>query len=152
MRLTIKGTGLIDCGGTVADLGKEEYSKRYHEKAASAHIKLGELEDIEDELGVSLATLFKALKDGIWSKGGFYSPCYLDAEPDFIPPNELEIGRDWYMQYDDDTERNYVEEDNDLCFYKHDYDFEVCSVRIKDYGKTWALTKKELKCDSPKKD
>lgn len=28
--------------------------------------KLGELEDIENELGIDLATLFKALKDGIW--------------------------------------------------------------------------------------
>lgn len=28
--------------------------------------KLGQLEDIEDELGIGLVTLFKALKDGIW--------------------------------------------------------------------------------------
>ncbi|MCR4661674.1 MAG: hypothetical protein K5765_06740 [Clostridia bacterium] len=28
--------------------------------------KLGQLEDIEDELGIDLITLFKALKNGIW--------------------------------------------------------------------------------------
>ena len=29
-------------------------------------LKLGELEDLEEELGISLPILFKALKDGIW--------------------------------------------------------------------------------------
>lgn len=78
MRLTIKGTGLIDCGGTVADLGKEEYSRRYHEKAASAHIKLGELEDIEDELGIDLTTLFKAAgRNGFYTKDGRHLSAYL---------------------------------------------------------------------------
>lgn len=30
--------------------------------------KLGQLEDIEEELGIDLITLFKALKDGYWYK------------------------------------------------------------------------------------
>ena len=33
--------------------------------------KLGKLEDIEEELGVDLITLFKALKDGIYTTDGF---------------------------------------------------------------------------------
>ena len=31
--------------------------------------KLGKLEDIEEELGIDLITLFKALKNGIYKKG-----------------------------------------------------------------------------------
>lgn len=31
--------------------------------------KLSQLEDIEEELGIDLITLFKALKDGIYKKG-----------------------------------------------------------------------------------
>lgn len=30
--------------------------------------KLGQLEDIEEELGIDLITLFKALKNGVWVK------------------------------------------------------------------------------------
>lgn len=37
-------------------------------KLDSIH-KLGQLEDIEDELGIYLVTLFKALKNGVWVKG-----------------------------------------------------------------------------------
>ena len=80
--------------------------------------KLGKLEDIEEELGISLIKLFKALK-GIWVKstdgdvyyvGGPYL-CFSENEK-----GELElqfrvgVGDTWY--------------------------------NIKDYGKTWALSKK----------
>lgn len=115
MRLTIKGTGLIDCGGTVADLGKEEYSKRYHEKCASAHIKLGELEDIEDELGIDLVTLFKVLKGGIFVDG--------------------------------DSTRKYVflDVDEKELFTINDFECAYFAASLSQYGKTWALTKEELK-------
>ena len=33
--------------------------------------KLGQLEDVEEELGIDLATLFKALKNGFWFKGQY---------------------------------------------------------------------------------
>lgn len=80
--------------------------------------KLGMLEDIEEELGIDLITLFKALK-GIWVKsinGDVYyvgSPylCFSENEK-----RELElqfrVGDIWY--------------------------------KIKDHGKYWALTKEEL--------
>ena len=80
--------------------------------------KLGKLEDIEEELGINLITLFKALI-GIWVKstnGDVYyvgSPylCFSENEK-----RELElqfrVGDTWY--------------------------------KIKDHGKTWALTKEEL--------
>ena len=49
-RIIIKGTaGLIDCGGSVADLGKEEYKKRFQEQSIKAHVELGQYEDIEED-------------------------------------------------------------------------------------------------------
>lgn len=62
MRYTIKGAhGLIDCGGTVADLGMEEYQRRYRVQLVPAHIKLSEYEDI-DEDPKQLAKLKQALE------------------------------------------------------------------------------------------
>ena len=61
-RLTIKDSnGCIDCGGTMAELGQEEYRKRYATRSVQAGIKLCQLEDIEDELGIELTTFFKYL-------------------------------------------------------------------------------------------
>lgn len=139
---------LYDCAEChSADFYPHMADMEAHKTVEDAIDKIDEINRIEKELGVGLAILFKALKDGIWSKGGFYGACYLDAEPSYVPPRQLEIGRDWYDQYDkdDDTYQNYIEEENALCLYSHDYDEKVYSVRIKDYGKTWALTKEELK-------
>lgn len=124
MRLTIKGTALIDCGGTIANLGKEEYSRRYHEKSVLAHSKLEKLEDIEEKLGIDLPTLFKAF-DGIWYKsknGGMKFSCHValtDTVWELRPLEEcLESGNT-----------------NDMSE----------TLALKDYGKTWALTKEELR-------
>lgn len=107
--------------------------------------KLGGLENIEDELGVSLEVLFKALKDGIWTKGGYYGACYLDANPVFVKGKELHIGFYWYFQYDNqDLDNNFQEEDS-LGIFSMDYEETVYFTRLKDYGKTWALTRGELK-------
>lgn len=78
--------------------------------------KLGKLEDIEDELGIDLITLFNALKNGIWLKNKDKSiehkfvvlRCYTDK---------------FYLIYNEGC--------NDFSYY----------------GKTWALTKKELEGD-----
>lgn len=78
--------------------------------------KLGPLEDNEDELGIGLATLIKAGKDGIWykSNGTFYFDHF-----DISLVNK--------------------------CFRKYiDYFRDYMSFAFKDYGKTWALTKDEL--------
>lgn len=39
-------------------------------KECSIYNKLADLEDIEEELGIDLITLFKAFKNGIWMKFG----------------------------------------------------------------------------------
>ena len=78
--------------------------------------KLGQLEDIEEELGIDLITLFKAEKDGIWynSNGTFYFNYF-----------DVSLAHRCFRRYVDYF-RNYM------------------SFDFKDYGKTWALTKEEL--------
>ena len=80
--------------------------------------KLGQLEDIEDELGIDLITLFKALKDGIYVK--------VNRKIDFIRYVSIFKKRKRHL-YSSST-------------FWGKYDIGL----IKDYGKTWALTKEEL--------
>lgn len=86
--------------------------------------KLGQLEDIEEELGIDLITLFKALKNGFWSidkKNHIYK----------MKPTEGNGGAmSFYASYDCIIKENAYDEQYFL---------------LKDYGKTWALTKEELK-------
>lgn len=76
----------------------------------NAYQKLGELEDIEDELGIDLVTFFKALKNGIY--------CKIENKIEHISAPYL----NWHC--------------------KKIYICDICNLN--DYGKTWALTKKEL--------
>ena len=78
--------------------------------------KLGQLEDIEEELGIDLITLLKGGKHGIWylSNGTLYF-------------QKLDICL------------------VDKCFREYiDYERRYMKYYFKDYGKTWALTKEEL--------
>lgn len=77
--------------------------------------KLGQLEDIEEELGIDLIILLKAVKDGVWVKHPYSS---IDYEPFRI---------DYWTDYKTGEEGMYI-----------------CGMEIKNYGKTWALTKEEL--------
>ena len=77
--------------------------------------KLGQLEDIEDELGIGLSILFKALKDGIWVK----------TKNGISKHHTIHLHK-WQQLK--------------LCLFYHPYSH----LSIKDYGKTWALTKEEL--------
>ena len=74
--------------------------------------KLGQLENIEEELGIDLITLFKALTQ-------FYA-----KDLDCYCPHPISLFKDvhneWYIQW---VGRYY---------------------KVKDYGKTWALTREEL--------
>ena len=87
--------------------------------------KLGQLEDIEDELGIELITLLKTLKSesGILVKNSQGIRRY-----DYRSRSYLTFGYDeyggWYFTYKAKNMPQYF---------------------IKDYGKTWALTKEELK-------
>ena len=101
--------------------------------------KLGPLEDIEDELGISLITLFKTFKNGVWARGkvkkriiqGSYYPIGKDMEMiEYVPPQGIawDFGRNQLVivwDYPDGNPKLFC--------------------NLKDYGKTWALTKEELK-------
>ena len=77
--------------------------------------KLGQLEDIEEELGIDLITLFKALENGIYIK---------------------ELNNDYPYW---DFELRHITGIGIVIMWGY------CSnLFLKDYGKTWALTKEEL--------
>ena len=83
--------------------------------------KLGKLEDIEEELGIDLITLFKALKKGVYVKFDSYFGNIGELDIKIVKDNATGIcyrNKKWYIQEED--------------------------TLIKDYGKTWALTKEEL--------
>lgn len=53
-----------------ASIWKKKLSKHYRYNLIEEAVdKLGQLEDIEEELGIDLITLFKALRDGVYCKG-----------------------------------------------------------------------------------
>lgn len=106
--------------------------------------KINKINLIEAELGIPLEVLFKALKEGIWTKGGNYDPCFLDATPNFIKNLDLHIGYCGYSQYDSEEFDNYFGENYALCIFTMDYEEHNYVTRLKDYSKTWALTREEL--------
>ena len=89
--------------------------------------KLGRLEDIEEELGIPLEVLFKALKDGIWFKNKNGKLRNVDK----IHLNSLLF---WMEKFAVDClPEEEIEEG-----------FNYIHLHFKDYGKTWSLTKEEL--------
>jgi len=97
--------------------------------------KLGQLEDIEEELGIDLITLFKALKQET-----------LFIKTDFDIRETIKNGEGWGMKH-------LSFEDGELVIfaqilYPNDITHKewLTPLRLKlcDYGKTWALTKEEL--------
>lgn len=106
-------------------IAKGTYNEQYYLPAINIDRvanKLGKLEDIEEELGIPLEVLFKALKDGIYR---LYEE--FEDEPPYI------YYLDPIIMYDEWRE----------CWIF--YDDSKCQVYcLKDYGKTWALTREEL--------
>lgn len=86
--------------------------------------KLGQLEDIEEELEIDLIVLFEALKNGVY----YYSNQQLAKDHVFLISKYLTIY-------------------NDKLAYDFMTTFEKKLLLFKDYGKTWALTKEELEND-----
>lgn len=84
-----------------------------------AYKKLYELEDIEDEIGIELTTLFKAYSNGFYVKGEKEKQ-YIDFQ-NYLNANAFK---------------------NKEMFYGHERCYQY--VKLYDYKKEWALTKKEL--------
>lgn len=81
--------------------------------------KLKHFEDIEDELGYDLITLFKALKNGF-----------------YVKKDSINEGFVSWVKARDIREFDMITKSITLFNYEFVY--------FKDYGKTWALTKEEL--------
>lgn len=120
----------IDCRNLVSEDGINYqyvgYADNFKAFDGKPIDKLSKLEDLEEELGVPLEVLFKALKEGVYAKFEEGKILETNIKLYYGCGNEfkirvvcLEIG-----QYED--------------FEWDDYLF------VKDYGKTWALTKEEL--------
>ena len=100
-------------------------------------VKLGQLEDIEDELGIEFSMLDNICKNGVY--------CYKRSITAF-KPNVARLGNIIHIQ-NSDIQINF------FGVYKEKrmgvsimgcIDYVYHSLPIKDYGKTWALTKEEL--------
>ena len=91
---------------------------------AKYYKKLSQLEDIEEELGIDLITLFKALTE----------PIYLYHNNKIIKEEQAPI----LLNFGEEDKKEYGFE----LYFEDDLDVE--QVYLKDYGKTWALTKEEL--------
>ena len=87
-----------------------------HDLFKDIYCKLELLENIEEELGIDLVTLFKALKCGVCIK----DEGYFNNTDIYFHPLEMEFVIEWAN--------------------KDNMGYEC----LKDYGKTWALTKEEL--------
>ena len=90
--------------------------------------KLGKLEDIEEQLGVDLITLFKALnvRDGVWVKDKEYGLC------------NWSMGQLWFG-YNSSKSESFI---NPQIYFLKDGGYSY--FKLSDYGKTCALTKEEL--------
>lgn len=83
--------------------------------------KLGKLEDIEEELGIDLIALFRALNDGIY---------VIEDNDNYVVEDGIRSIEHWG------------------CGWGITTDMESLELLFKDYGKTWALTKEELEDDN----
>lgn len=103
--------GFIDCTKTLSQM-----IARQHEPVN----KLGQLEDIEEELGIDLITYFKIKS----AKTVYVKELRNDCFEMLVRPSKDNI---------------------DVC-YKGFVNIPECDscLQLKDYGKTWALTRKEL--------
>ena len=92
-----------------------QYERETKENYYDLVYKLGQLEDIEEELGVDLITLFTALKKGVWYKD------YKDNDK---------------IKFTDDIEENM--KCKELIVPAK---YTIIGLKFRDYGETWVLDK-----------
>ena len=142
MRLTRKN----NAGNYVFNFGIKQSNKLLNRK-------LGQLEDIEEELGIDLITLFKALKNGFYAKVKLYETVRLhehiyngdelancfefkrkEIGEKVVFLKKPKLGHDLTYMYG--YSKDYTQSNGKTC--------ELIICELKDCGKTWALTKEEL--------
>lgn len=109
MRLTEKRNGTYD---------KDNVLSNGMPRLDLKELKLSQLEDIEDDLGIDLATLFTALTKGIYYKDYNGEIKYINTPAIWL---KVECYNEW-------LECHWVIEQH----------------RVENYGKDWALTEGEL--------
>ena len=107
-----------------------------HDLFRDIYCKLQDLEDLEEDIDMSLLTLFKILKRGqiIYKTRSLYHHNKIILESRKI--DGLYYNGSYYIL----KIHNNFEDDND------NYDV----VYVKDYGVTWAITKEELEDENNK--
>ena len=123
MRLTERKVAYPNCDKQ-GNITQVNYIEIKDKKLAEE--KLCQLEDIEDELGIDLITLFKALKNGIWIKNTI-----------------LKNGETKNLLFFYEDVNLYKD-----CLYACPVDIYDEKVCIDQYRETWALTKEELENDN----
>ena len=104
----------------------EKHNDYYISKATCTDdlkLKLGQYEDLEDQLGIDLLTLFKALNKGIWFN---YNDLYEDLGKNF-------------------TSRPRLYYSDDFKCYCFEISFGRWVVKLKDFNKKWWLEKPKEK-------
>ena len=131
-RLTKKNNGT----GSWTQFG-DKYLPAHNIKHKQCVNKLGQLEDIEDELKIDLITLFKALKDGFYIK-------YNDKIVHIFPDKHITINF-WYKTINVFIPPKFFID----CKKGTDYLSETIDEEywFKDYGETWSLSREELEDD-----
>ena len=98
--------------------------------------KLATLEDVEEELGIDLITLFKALEQ---------ETLFIKTETDIR--ETLKAGEGWGMkhfEFEDGEPIIFAQIMYSNGFTGKDW-LTPLRLKLSDYGKSWALTKEELK-------
>ena len=119
-RLTERKTNYLSCDKN-GNLTQVDYIEIKDKKLAEE--KLCQLEDIEEEIGIDLTILFKALKNGCFAKETF----------DYMGKKQTQI------IFTEFTQLYYTDDLDDYLIHIRTIDY-----YLKDYGKTWALTREEL--------
>ena len=106
--------------------------------------ELQKYKDIENELGIDLPTLFKAMTQGAWMREGLLGWCYTDGKPVFVKPEDLHFSTKTYYLESRANDSSAKGEENVACIFDMEWEDIYHIAKTKDYGKTWALTKEEL--------
>ena len=133
------------------DFNIENYTTKELATELDCINKLGQLEDIEDELGIDLTLFFRIMKtENLWWKDRHKKLTH-NISSEFISVKPYwSIGAGIMFEFGWNDRNIYAYEDCDVIIkgdespigMPHIYLF----LRGSDYGKTWALTKEELLC------
>ena len=107
--------------------------------------KLHEILEIEDELGIELTTLYRALSRGIYYKEDNH--IFFTTNNIVLVSNELVQVKPTYAVKETTIKSCYYGDCEPLKYLKdaHYWDWKTCNHwKLKDYGVTWSLTKEEL--------